>query len=116
MKLELKFYKKFLVKTNKTCNMKSKMDLAYEILKLPLSKECMPILAYLSDGRERSITEMYIDLNTAQPSVSRVIGKLRRANYVKWRREGAYKLYSLNEDMINKVNRVCKSLNTSTTR
>lgn len=89
-----------------------KVNSAYEILKLPLSKECKPILEYLSDGRERSVTEMYIDLNVAQPSVSRIIGKLKKANYVKWRRDGAYKLYSLNEDMINKVNRVCKLLNT----
>ena len=77
------------------------------------TKELLKIFSALSDttrfrivevlfGGERCVCEIYPILNLSQPKVSRHLAYLRKSGLVQFRKDGLWKYYSLNNNIIRK--------------
>lgn len=83
-----------------------KLRRAYEILRAPIPETSRRVLNVLASGKEMTVTEIGIDCQLPQSHASLALTKLHDTGYLHRRREGLFVHYRINEQMIQKVNRI----------
>ena len=77
------------------------------ILRAMSNAKRMRILSELSDGRERSVSELEgVMSSLSQSALSQHLARLRRANIVKTRRESQTRYYSINDADVLRILRL----------
>ncbi len=81
------------------------------ILRAMGNSKRMRILSELSDGRERSVSELEgLMSSLSQSALSQHLARLRRANIVKTRRESQTIFYSINDGDVMRILRLLRHL------
>jgi DNA-binding transcriptional ArsR family regulator len=95
--------------------MKNQMDLkqvkkAQLILRALNHKLRQEILKIIYEKPNIIVTDLYVKLKIEQSVVSQQLAILRNAKIVKFKRQGKYIKYSVNDDMINHILDTCQKL------
>ena len=77
------------------------------VLRAMSNAKCMRILNELSDGRERSVSELEgVIASLSQSALSQHLARLRRANIVRTRRESQTIYYSIDDTDVLRILRL----------
>ena len=110
--MRLGFATQSLFKNLKNTMEKEKVKKAMGILKLMMDPINRKIIEHLKQVHESTVTDIYCNLKIPQSECSNALMKMARARIVNVVPDGRYRIYSINEERIEKINLLVTDFNT----